>query len=150
MAIQRPAVRLELAPSTVATVLTGAGGTWTYQAQPTIATTYQATAPDGTSAPVTVGVRPAVSLRVITKARFSTRVVASASFAGKRVQLQRQVGDGSWVTVARARLNAKSSAIFASTTLPQGTSTIRIAMSVNQAGPGYLAGFSRTISYKRS
>lgn len=87
---------------------------------------------------------------MITKARFSTRVVASASFAGKRVQLQRQVAGGRWVTVARARLSAKSSAIFAATSLPAGASTIRIAMSVNQAGPGYLAGFSRTLDYKRS
>ena len=97
-----------------------------------------------------IGVRPAVSLRVITQARFSTRVVASTSFAGKFVQLQRQQADGRWVTVARHRLNQKSNALFAASTLPRGTSTIRIAMSVNQAGPGYLAGFSRNLTYRRS
>ena len=35
-------------------------------------------------------------------------------------------------------------------TLPRGTSRLRIAMSVNQAGAGYLAGFSRTIVVRRS
>jgi hypothetical protein len=85
---------------------------------------------------------------VITKRRLSTRVVAGTSFATKIVKLQRRVGNR-WVTVRRARLNAKSSAIFKATALPRGRSVIRIAMSVNQAGPGYLGGFSRTIAYRR-
>ncbi len=136
--------------SAVGTVLTGASGTWTYQARPRIATAYQASSPDGTSSAATVGVHPAVSLRLITKARFATRVVASKSFAGKQVKLQRQVRLGKWVTVARSRLNAKSSAIFFAKSLPLGKSMIRIAMSVNQAGRGFLAGFSRTLQYKRS
>jgi len=33
--------------------------------------------------------------------------------------------------------------------LPCGTSRLRIAMSVNQAGAGYLGAFSREISYRR-
>ncbi len=132
----------------VATVLTGAGGAWTYLASPTISTTYQASANGGTSATSTVGVQPAVSLRVITKARFSTRVTAARSFAGQTVQLQRASGDR-WVTVKRKRLNASAVAIFSARDLPQGSSRIRIALSVNQSGPGYLAGFSRTITYHR-
>jgi hypothetical protein len=47
------------------------------------------------------------------------------------------------------RLNNKSTAIFHASALPHRTSTIRIAMSVNQAGPGYLAGISRTLAYHR-
>ena len=133
----------------IATVLSGGGGLWTYLARPTIRTAYQASANGGTSLPVTVGVQPAVSLRVITGARFSTRVTAgSASFAGKIVQLQRQSG-GRWVTVRRQRLSNSSTATFGAAALPHGTSTIRIALSVNQAGPGYLGGLSRTITYRR-
>ena len=132
----------------VATVLTGLDGTWSYVARPRIRTAYQASAGGGVSPPIFVGVRPAVSLRVITKARVTTRVVAPTSFSGRFVQLQR-LSNGRWVTVKRARLNAKSSAIFRAKALPRGRSTIRIAMSVNQAGPGYLAGFSRTIVYRR-
>jgi hypothetical protein len=33
--------------------------------------------------------------------------------------------------------------------LRRGRSTLRVVMSVNQAGPGYLAGISRTIAYRR-
>jgi phosphodiesterase/alkaline phosphatase D-like protein len=135
--------------STVSSVLTGAGGTWTYQARPKLATAYEANLPEGTSTPTTIGVRPSVSLRVITKARFSTRAVAGVAFKGKLVQLQRLLPGGRWVTVKRTRLNDKSSAIFAASSLPHGASTIRIAMSVNQAGPGYLAGFSRSVGYRR-
>ncbi len=136
-------------PTPVSTVLTGADGTWSYMARPAIRTAYQASASGGASPPIVIGVRPAVSLRVITKARLSTRIVAGTSFAGRFVQLQR-LSNGRWVTVKRGRLNAKSSAIFQASALPRGRSTIRIAMSVNQAGPGFLAGFSRTIVYRRS
>ncbi len=130
----------------VATVLTGASGGWTYLASPTISTTYQASANGGSSSTSTVGVQPAVSLRIITKARFSTRVTAARSFAGQTVQLQRLSGTR-WVTVRRKRLSSGGIAIFSAGDLPQGSSQIRVALSVNQAGPGYLAGFSRTLTY---
>lgn len=134
----------------VGTVLSIGGGSWTFAVKPALATAYEASTTDGSSPPTTVGVHPAVTLRVITKARFSTTVVASTSFAGKVVQLQRQLAGGSWVTVARSKLNARSAAIFPASALPHGASTVRIAMSINQAGPGFLAGFSRTLAYKRA
>ena len=34
-------------------------------------------------------------------------------------------------------------------TLPKGVSRLRIAMSVNQAGIGYLAAFSRTVTVRK-
>ncbi len=134
--------------ASVGTALTGNGGAWTFAARPAIRTVYQASADGGTSGQAIVGVRPAISLRLISKGRLTTRVVAGTSFATKMVQLQR-LQNGRWVTVKKARLNAKSSAIFKGTALPRGRSTIRIAMSVNQAGPGYLGGFSRTTTYTR-
>jgi len=78
----------------------------------------------------------------------STRVSAASSFAGKIVQLQRLV-NGRWVTVKRQRLDSSALGIFKASLLPRGHSTIRIALSVNEAGPGYLAGFSRTLGYRR-
>ncbi|HEY4348278.1 MAG TPA: hypothetical protein VGM80_11875 [Gaiellaceae bacterium] len=137
------------APSAVATVSTGGNGTWTYPAQPRIGTTYTATANGGTSASVTIGVQPALSFQRITKARFSTRVTGATGFSGKFVKFQRLVGDR-WVTVKQARLNSNSAAIFPATLLPKGRSTIRVALSVNQAGPGYLGGLSRKLTYTRS
>ena len=134
---------------TIATVRADGSGRWSYAARPTIRTSYRATANGATTQAVTIGVRPAVSLRRIRGARLSTHVVAGKSFAGRFVQLQRLTG-GRWVTIRRARLNTASSATFRTGALPHGTSTIRIAMSVNQAGPGYLAGFSRSIQVPRS
>ena len=130
----------------VATLTTGSEGRWRYVVKPTIGTGYQARFKNATSSSVRVGVRPLVSFRVITGARFSTRVVAARSFAGRYVQLQRRSSVGQWVTLKRLRLDARSAAIFRAT-VPRGTSSLRVAMSVNQAGPGYLAGISRTIVY---
>jgi hypothetical protein len=133
----------------VATVLTGANGTWTYNARPTIRTVYQASANGGTSGEATIGVQPAVTLRLTSGARYATHVSAGAtSFAGKIVQFQRRSGDR-WVTVKRTRVNGNSSALFSGSLLPKGKSTIRVAMSVNQAGPGYLGGFSRQLRFRR-
>jgi len=136
--------------ATITTVATQAGGGWSYQARPTIATSYEASTAVGTSTPVTIGVRPAITLRLITHARFLIRVVAPTSLVGRVIQFQRLRAEGGWATVMRARLGEHSSAIIAAKTLPLGSSTIRVAMSVNQAGRGYLAGFSRTVVYDRT
>src|SRR5947209_3291676 len=60
----------------IATIVTGAGGTWSYTARPTIRTSYEASWKSAPSATVTVGVRPLVTFRVLKGARFSTRAVA--------------------------------------------------------------------------
>ena len=64
------------------------------------------------------------------------------------VQLQRRVGTR-WVTIKRVRLGLRSRAEFRAT-IPKGRSTVRAAFSVNQAGPGYLVGTSRTLTFTRS
>jgi hypothetical protein len=134
--------------TSVATVLTDAGGTWNLAVRPAIRTTYKAVWNGSPSSLVTVGVRPAVSLRSLPRQRFTTHVVAARSLAGRRVQLQRHLLDGRWVTVASARLNGRSTAVFGPK-LPRGRSTLRVALSVNQAGAGYLAGFSPWVSIRR-
>jgi hypothetical protein len=134
--------------SQVGTALTGTNGVWTYLARPKIATTYQASANGGMSSTVMIGVAPAVSLHLISKARFETHLSAGSTLVGRSVQLQR-LANGRWVTLKRERLNSNSTAIFSATLLPRGTSTIRVALSVNQAGAGLLAGFSREMVYRR-
>jgi plastocyanin len=135
--------------ASIASVTTGAGGSWTYTAKPTIRIGYQAKWKNATSATATVGVRPLVTFHILTGGRFSTKDVAARSFAGRYVQFQRRSSLGQWVTLKRVRLNASSAAVFRATP-PRGTSSLRIAMSVNQAGSGYLAGTSRTIVYHRA
>jgi hypothetical protein len=135
-------------PRVIATVLTGEGGLWRYLTRPTIRTGYTASWNGATSREMVIAVRPAVSFRRVGRARFATRVAAARSFAGRVVKLQRRTRVGSWVTVKRVRLNRRSAATFR-VRLRRGTSRLRVVMSVNQAGPGYLAGISRTIVYRR-
>ena len=135
-------------PRLIATVATNAVGAWSLAVKPTVLTSYQASWMSGVSQPTVVGVRPAISLKRVGAARFATHVVAAHPFARRIVKVQRQTAAGTWVTIKRVRLGARSSAVFR-LALARGTSHLRIAMSVNQAGAGYLAGFSRTITVRR-
>ena len=129
------------------TVLTQRGGTWSIAVMPPIGTTYKARCDRVVSPTKSIGVRPAVSLRALPLQRFATHVASARSFAGRKVQLQR-LSAGRWLTIARLHLNASAVAVF-HPSLPRGLSTLRVAMSINQAGIGYLAGFSPVISYHR-
>jgi hypothetical protein len=135
-------------PRAIATVASIAGGSWAYLARPTILTSYMAAWGSLTSRETVVGVRPRVRFRRIGRARFSTRVLAARSYRGRLVKLQRRTSAGRWVTVKRVRLKRGSTATFR-VRLRRGRSRLRVVMSVNQAGPGYLAGISRTIVYRR-
>jgi hypothetical protein len=137
----------ENAFSKLADVKTAAGGAWTYTAHPTIRTVFDSMWGKTASTQITVGVRPLVSIHALSGNRFSTKVLAARSFAGKFVQLQRRSG-GQWLTLKRVRLGSTSAATLKAS-LPMGNSTLRFAFSVNQAGAGYLAGFSRTLVYHR-
>ena len=132
----------------VTTVLTGTDGSWTYLARPRIATSYQVSWRSGLSATVSVGVHPRVTLARFRIGRFLVSVSGAHTFAHRVVQLQRRVGTR-WVTIKRVRLGLRSRAEFRAT-LPKGRSTVRAAFSVNQAGPGYLGGTSRTLTFRRA
>ncbi len=93
------------------------------------------------------GVHPKISLALLASGKLKTHVAGTTAFRGRVVQLQRRVA-GRWVTVTRVRLNRLSNATFA-VKLPKGRSTIRVAMSINQAGAGYLGGTSRTFGITR-
>jgi hypothetical protein len=131
----------------VATVLTAADGTWTYLARPRIATAYEASWRNGLSAPVSVGVHPRVALTRFRNGRFFISVSGTHPFAHRVVQLQRRAGTR-WVTIRRVRLGVRSRVEFRAS-LPKGRSSVRAAISVNQAGAGYLGGTSRALSLTR-
>ena len=133
----------EGSPRSVATILSGAGGVWVYLARPEIATTYQASWRGGMSAAVSVGVHPHLTLTRTRSGLFVVRASAGRSFAHRLVQLQRRVGSR-WVTIRRVRLGERSRVEFRAS-LPPGTSTLRVALSVNQAGGGFLGGASRPL-----
>jgi plastocyanin len=130
----------------LATVITGADGLFSFNVTPKILTTYRATWKTASSLPVQTAVAPSISFGRMNG--FVTRVFAGRSMARKQVQLQRFSRFGQWVTIKRVSLDLNSRARFQAA-LPLGTSRLRIAMSVNQAGAGYLAAFSREIVYRR-
>lgn len=132
----------------VSTVLTDANGAWSFLARPQIATTYEASWRGRVSAAVTIGVHPAIALRRTVIGRFVVKVSGGRSFAGRLVQVQRRRSNGHWSTLKRVRLGVRSRAEFR-VPLPKGRSTLRIALSVNQAGPGFLGGTSRAIVVRR-
>ena len=117
-------------------------------AHPKVGTVYQAQYSGAASRVLGVGVHPDVKVRIISGARVWTHVGAGRSLAGRAVQVQ-QLTEGQWHTVAKAKLNRDSEAIFPAAKLPGGTSTLRIAMSVNQAGTGLMGAFSRSFVYQR-
>ena len=139
--------------ASITTLTTGNGGTWTYSAQPTVRTTYEAKVGSGMSSPLVISVSPATSLSMVSGGRLSTRVLGESSFASHVLQLQRLSG-GLWVTWKHVRLNSNAQVTF-STSLPKGRTEIRMAIGpfapgIDQAAPGYLAGYSRAITYLRS
>jgi phosphodiesterase/alkaline phosphatase D-like protein len=135
-------------PRLLATVATDASGFWSFPVAPRILTSYLASWQGGMSSAAVVGVRPAISLRRVSARRFATRVAGDHAFARRTVKLQRLTAHG-WVNVKRVRLDRRGAATFRAA-LPRGRSTLRIAMSVNQAGAGYLGAFSRTIVVTRA
>jgi plastocyanin len=131
------------------TVLTVAGGSWNLVLTPSpkILTQFQAKWNGRTSVTVGVQVRPRIRLSY-RNGRFATAVQSATSHAGHFVLAQRLSRFGQWVTLKKVRLGGKSTALFR-LRLAKGKSRIRVAMSVNQAGAGYLAGFSPTITVRR-
>ncbi|HEY8104371.1 MAG TPA: cupredoxin domain-containing protein [Gaiellaceae bacterium] len=136
----------QASPIVLATVVTGADGTYAFNTTPKILTTYRATWKTAASLPVATAVAPAISFGRLNG--FVTRVFAGRSMARKQVQLQRLSAFGQWVTIKRVSLDLNSRARF-NAVLPLGANRLRIAMSVNQAGAGYLGAFSREITWRR-
>ena len=97
---------------------------------------------NATSAVVTLQVRPKLTFVPFEHHRMYTKVLSSTSHAGGYVYLERLSAVG-WVTVSKLRLGPLSGRIF---TLPRrcGTTSYRVYMSADQAGAGYLDGWSGT------
>ena len=140
--IRRPYGRSATMPA--AFVVTRGGGYWSYRARPAIQTTYQARVGSKPSRAVTIGVQPAVSVRELGAGRLSVHVLPGWRFAGRMIKVQQLVAAGAWHTVMQKQLGARSALVF-TPSIP--SSTIRIAMSVNQAGAGYLGGVSHRLRY---
>jgi hypothetical protein len=133
----------------VATVRTTTGGKWQYRVTPPFTTSYAARWGNGETRVLTIGVRPAMNVHLLSGDRIWAHVGLAKAVKGRTLELQQKQPNGSWKTIDSAKLDAKASAVFPPSILPAGSSTLRTAISVNQVGAGFLGGFSRSFVYHR-
>jgi plastocyanin len=135
----------QLSPVVLANVVTGANGVFAYTTKPQLLTSYIATWKGATSLAATVAVAP-----VITFGRnngWVSKIYAGRSMVAKTIQVQTVSKFGQWVTIKRVRVGSGNMARF---TLPlsKGVHKLRVAMSVNQAGVGYLGAYSSEVTWR--
>jgi plastocyanin len=129
------------------TLLTAADGTFSFIVSPQIATSYQAAWKGAYATPTSIQVQPKLTLG--RNNGWIIHAAAGVSFQGKAVQFQRyNTSTGQWVTLKKVILNSKSSAKVLYK-LPKGLNQLRLTMSVNQAGAGFLGAISPTVKYRQ-
>jgi plastocyanin len=140
------------APAGTATTTTG--GAFSAAVQPLNTTVYTVRVKGSTSNAVTVKVQPRMSLAKVAAHRYSVRVTAAASFAGKFVAVQRYNASlGRWQTFKSVALAARTGAA-APTVVSGATFTsalkprlrLRAVLGLAQTGSCYWAGRSNTIA----
>ncbi len=143
----------ESAAKPAVTATTTSGGAYSASVQPLKNTAYTVRWKTAASSAVTVKVRPRLRLGKVAAHRYSVRVTAADSFAGKAVSFQRfDRARSIWVTVRRVTLRPGPSAV-APTVLSSATFTARVRarvkvralLSQSQASPCYLFGRSNLI-----
>jgi len=131
----------------IATTTTQANGAFSFGVAPTIQTSYQAHWRTTSSPSVTINVRPRVGFGRSGRL-YVAKVTSDLTYASRYVWLQRRSPFGGFVNVKRISLGANSRAIF-SARLPRGRSILRLVLPSSQAGVGYVASTSRSISLTR-
>ena len=132
----------------IARVLTTTNGMYDHLYTPTILTSYKAEWKGKSSAVVTTAVSPALSLMRVGN-WFVVRARAAKSFSRRWVYVQRLNQFGQWVSLRKVFLNQQSTQRFKLPTLRPGLSRIRVYMTTNQAGAGYVFSSSQVISVRR-
>jgi plastocyanin len=126
-------------------VITTTGGAYSFVVSPQILTTYQASWKGAYATPTTIQVQPKLSIG--RNGAWILHASAGRNFAGKAVMFQRlNSATGQWVTLQKVILNVHSSARVV-VTLPKGMNHLRLTMSVNAAGAGYLGALSPELNW---
>jgi plastocyanin len=143
----------QTAATKVTTVQTTTGGAYTAVVQPLKNTAYTTKVKSTTSPTVAARVRPRLRLRKLAPHRYSLRVFAARSFAGRFGTFQRYNGTlGRWVNVKRVLLRANSTGVaptvissvsFRSTIRPM--LKVRVVLPQLQVGGCYRPGRSNVI-----
>jgi len=133
----------------VARVQTTTNGLYDFITSPQILTSYKATWKGKTSAVINVAVSPRLTISHV-RSWFVARAQSPAkSFAGRFVYVQRLNRFGDWVKIKKVFLNRQGAKRFKLRGLPNGMNRVRIFMTTNQAGAGYIFGTSQTLSFRR-
>lgn len=135
------------------TVTTTTGGAFSLAIQPLKTTSYQVRWKNATSTAVTVKVKPRVRLGRLTPTRFTLRVYASDSFAGRYAVIQRfNAATSTWLKVRTTTLRANATGV-APTVISSVTFTakvkartrLRAVLLQSQVGSCYLAANSNAV-----
>lgn len=137
----------------LATVTTTTGGKFSYAASPLKKTAYTAKVKNSASPAATVKVEPRLQLRKVAKHRYTVRVSAAESFAGKVATFQRyRKATKRWVKVRRVVLKANTTGVaptvITSAKFRSGIKArlrVRVSLGPKQVGLCYAAGRSNTI-----
>ena len=122
---------------------TGTSGAYDFTDVPQVLSEYQARWGSRASAVVGVGVRPRITF--IRRAPwFVTSARAGRSLAGRWVYVQRRSSLGQWVNRKKVQIGSSGARRF-QMDLPRGRHILRIFMTTNQAGTGYVWSHSRTL-----
>jgi plastocyanin len=131
----------------LADVLTVAAGGYDWATVPQTLSYYFVRWGNRTSAMVSVGVRPRMTL--IRRAPwFVTSAKVGAPLAGRWVYVQRRSSFNQWVNIKKVRLGSSGARRF-KLDLRRGRHILRMFMTTNQAGPGLLWSHSRTIVVRK-
>jgi plastocyanin len=131
----------------LSTVKTTTGGYWDYVTTPTLLTSYYVRwvekKVNSTTDMIQVRPRLTIAYNRYTK-KFSVRSFGVPPNPTRSLYLQRLTTLGQWVNTAKVTLGTDNAALF-SARLPKGSYRYRMFMTVNQAGAGYLGGWSGTL-----
>ncbi|HEX3687733.1 MAG TPA: cupredoxin domain-containing protein [Gaiellaceae bacterium] len=135
----------QVSPAQIATLLTGTGGVWDVTVKPTLLTSYVAHWKSTVSQTIGIQLRPTISFGA-SKRWGSVQIKAGRELEGKKAYLQKFTRFHQWVKVRPVVLGKSSRSRFLLQLRPGGHRyAVRIFMSLNQIGAGYLDGFSKTV-----
>ncbi len=132
----------------VARLLSADGGLWSFTVKPELLTTYQAVWNNLKSAEIATAVQPRLWLKRVGN-WWVVRVSAARSFKNRWVYVQRLSPLGQWINVRKVLIGTATAQRFKIKDLPKGVSRLRLFLTVNQAGVGYLAATSSTFVFRR-
>jgi plastocyanin len=126
----------------IATLQTTTGGAFSFNVTPQIGTTYQAQW-KGAESSVIEQVAPMLKLPSPSRSGYwHFYVTASTSFAGRFVYVQRFTQFRQWINIAKLTLGSKSGRLVPIAAIrrivPRGRWSVRVVMTADQVGPGYL------------